>query len=77
MEDELADSILSPPSQIPGIPLIYYGEEQGMYLFDNTAANYVRTFSRRGTEEERSAGQLELTRFLLSFSAFSSSDDKL
>ncbi|KAL7417332.1 putative alpha-glucan synthase [Mrakia frigida] len=26
---------------IPGIPLIYYGEEQGMYLFDNTAANYL------------------------------------
>ncbi|KAL7416221.1 putative alpha-1,3-glucan synthase [Mrakia frigida] len=26
---------------IPGIPLIYYGEEQGMYLFDNTASNYL------------------------------------
>ena len=26
---------------LPGIPLVYYGEEQGMYLFDNSAANYL------------------------------------
>lgn len=23
---------------IPGVPLVYYGEEQSMYIFDNTAA---------------------------------------
>ncbi|KAG8962311.1 Cell wall alpha-1,3-glucan synthase ags1 [Tulasnella sp. 419] len=26
---------------MPGIPLLYYGEEQAMYLFDNGAANYM------------------------------------
>lgn len=26
---------------MPGIPLMYYGEEQNMYLLDNTASNYI------------------------------------
>ncbi|KAG8897345.1 Cell wall alpha-1,3-glucan synthase ags1, partial [Tulasnella sp. 403] len=26
---------------MPGIPLLYYGEEQGFYLFDNGASNYL------------------------------------
>lgn len=26
---------------MPGIPLIYYGEEQGFYLYDNGASNYL------------------------------------
>ncbi|CAN8098405.1 unnamed protein product [Discula destructiva] len=26
---------------LPGIPLVYYGEEQDLYLVDSTAANYV------------------------------------
>lgn len=26
---------------MPGIPLYYYGEEQGMYLFDNDADNFL------------------------------------
>lgn len=26
---------------MPGIPLLYYGEEQNLYLFDNGASNYL------------------------------------
>ena len=26
---------------LPGIPLLYYGEEQDMILLDNTASNYI------------------------------------
>ncbi|CAE6372950.1 alpha-1,3-glucan synthase [Rhizoctonia solani] len=26
---------------MPGIPLIYYGEEQDFYLYDNGASNYL------------------------------------
>lgn len=26
---------------LPGIPLVYYGEEQDMKLLDNTASNYI------------------------------------
>ncbi|KAG8940827.1 Cell wall alpha-1,3-glucan synthase ags1 [Tulasnella sp. 424] len=26
---------------MPGIPLVYYGEEQGFYLYDNGASNYL------------------------------------
>ncbi|KAF8334274.1 modular protein with glycoside hydrolase family 13 and glycosyltransferase family 5 domains [Cantharellus anzutake] len=26
---------------MPGVALVYYGEEQGFYLFDNTASNYL------------------------------------
>ncbi|CED84111.1 alpha--glucan synthase [Phaffia rhodozyma] len=26
---------------IPGVPLVYYGEEQSLYLLDNSAANYI------------------------------------
>lgn len=26
---------------LPGMPLLWYGEEQGMYIFDNGAANYL------------------------------------
>lgn len=26
---------------MPGIPLLYYGEEQGMYILDNGASNYI------------------------------------
>lgn len=26
---------------LPGIPLVYYGQEQGLYILDNTAANYI------------------------------------
>lgn len=26
---------------LPGIPLIFYGEEQELYLYDSTAANYL------------------------------------
>ncbi|KUI63986.1 Cell wall alpha-1,3-glucan synthase mok11 [Cytospora mali] len=26
---------------LPGIPLVYYGEEQGLYILDNTADNYL------------------------------------
>ncbi|KIY53580.1 glycoside hydrolase family 13/glycosyltransferase family 5 protein [Fistulina hepatica ATCC 64428] len=26
---------------MPGIPLLFYGEEQGFYLYDNTASNYL------------------------------------
>ncbi len=26
---------------MPGIPLLYYGEEQNMYLYDTSASNYL------------------------------------
>ncbi|KAJ9131638.1 Cell wall alpha-1,3-glucan synthase mok13 [Pleurostoma richardsiae] len=26
---------------LPGIPLLYYGQEQGLYILDNTAENYI------------------------------------
>ncbi|KAH8750212.1 glycosyl transferase group 1 [Diaporthe sp. PMI_573] len=26
---------------LPGIPLVYYGQEQGLYVMDNTADNYI------------------------------------
>ena len=26
---------------MPGVPLLYYGEEQNIYLFDNGASNYL------------------------------------
>ncbi|KZT42041.1 glycoside hydrolase family 13/glycosyltransferase family 5 protein [Sistotremastrum suecicum HHB10207 ss-3] len=34
---------------MPGIPLIYYGEEQNFYLYDNTANNYL--FGRQPMSE--------------------------
>jgi len=37
----IASSPFFLPHQLPGIPLVYYGEEQGLYLLDNSAANYV------------------------------------
>ena len=35
---------------IPGIPLIFYGEEQGFYLFDTTASNYLFGYVNFGHE---------------------------
>ncbi|OBT77961.1 hypothetical protein VF21_04366 [Pseudogymnoascus sp. 05NY08] len=40
VEKQLLGSFIT-TIHMPGIPLMYYGEEQGLYLLDNTADNYL------------------------------------